>query len=127
MFLFLINDILIFTYMAILMHRYNDYKMSVCSCFVTGKESAGCNCFCLNFSASCLDSAADLGLVPLLIKCLDICQTRGLDDAAARQFRTKCILALSICVDQCGEEFFTVYCTLRLRMFLFNSEYDHIS
>ncbi|KAL9984274.1 hypothetical protein ACROYT_G006549 [Oculina patagonica] len=50
--------------------------------------------------ASCLDSAADLGLVPLLIKCLDMSRTPGVDDAVARQFRTKCIVTLSICVDQ---------------------------
>ncbi|XP_020616593.1 telomere repeats-binding bouquet formation protein 1-like [Orbicella faveolata] len=51
--------------------------------------------------AVCLDSSADLGLVSLLIKCLDISQTPGVDDAVSKTFRTKCILALSICVDQC--------------------------
>ncbi|KAJ7379045.1 bouquet formation protein 1 [Desmophyllum pertusum] len=51
--------------------------------------------------AICLDSAADLGLVSLLIQCIDLSHTPGVDDAVAKQFRTKCILALSICVDQC--------------------------
>ncbi|XP_058940728.2 telomere repeats-binding bouquet formation protein 1 isoform X1 [Pocillopora verrucosa] len=49
----------------------------------------------------CQDSAADLGLVTLLLKCFAvISQATRVDDAAAKQFKTKCILALSICIDQ---------------------------
>lgn len=49
----------------------------------------------------CQDSAADLGLVTLLLKCLAlITPATQVDGAAAKQFKTKCILALSICIDQ---------------------------
>lgn len=52
----------------------------------------------------CQDSAADLGLVTLLLKCLAlITPATQVDGAAAKQFKTKCILALSICIDQSGK------------------------
>lgn len=57
----------------------------------------------LTFSEMCQETIADLGLVSLLVRCLEMSQSPGLGAAGARQFRTKCILALSICVDQCGE------------------------
>ena len=62
-----------------------------------------------NISAICLDSSADLGLVSLLLKCLDISRTPGVDNAVSNTFRTKCILALSICVDQCGKDLGILY------------------
>lgn len=72
------------------------------------------NCFfSFNISAICLDSSADLGLVSLLIKCLDISHTPGVDGAVAKTFRTKCVLALSICVDRCGEELYIFYSNLK--------------
>lgn len=56
-------------------------------------------------SVICQDSAADLGLVTLLLKCFAvISQATRVDDAAAKQFKTKCILALSICIDQSGKK-----------------------
>ena len=55
----------------------------------------------------CKDSAADLGLVTLLVKCVELSQASHVDDAVAQHFRTKCILALSICVDQCGKRLHT--------------------
>ncbi|XP_068745044.1 telomere repeats-binding bouquet formation protein 1-like [Montipora capricornis] len=49
----------------------------------------------------CQETTADLGLVSLLVKCLDMSSCPGLSSAATRQFRTKCVLTLSICVDHC--------------------------
>ncbi|CAH3014912.1 unnamed protein product, partial [Porites evermanni] len=49
----------------------------------------------------CQESAADLGLVSLLLQCLHITQlSPDVNAALAKQLRTKCVLALSICVDQ---------------------------
>ncbi|KAM7435376.1 bouquet formation protein 1 [Porites harrisoni] len=49
----------------------------------------------------CQESAADLGLVSLLLQCLHITQlSPEVNVALAKQLRTKCVLALSICVDQ---------------------------
>ena len=51
----------------------------------------------------CQESAADLGLVSLLLQCLHITQlSPDVNGALAKQLRTKCVLALSICVDQSG-------------------------
>ncbi|XP_015752571.1 PREDICTED: telomere repeats-binding bouquet formation protein 1-like isoform X1 [Acropora digitifera] len=49
----------------------------------------------------CQESTAELGLVSLLVKCLEMSSCPSLSSLATRQFRTKCILALSICVEQC--------------------------
>ena len=55
------------------------------------------------FSGMCQESAADLGLVSLLLQCLHITQlSPDVNAALAKQLRTKCVLALSICVDQSG-------------------------
>ena len=55
------------------------------------------------FSEMCQESAADLGLVSLLLQCLHITQlSPEVNVALAKQLRTKCVLALSICVDQSG-------------------------
>lgn len=49
----------------------------------------------------CQEGAADLGLVSLLLQCLHITQlSPEVNVALAKQLRTKCVLALSICVDQ---------------------------
>lgn len=86
-------------------------------------------CNCSTLSVICRESAADLGLVSLLIKCLDMSQRSGVSPAVAKQFRTKCILALSICVDQCGKQSCEIsalggfgkrhqWCDLLLQLFL---------
>ena len=55
------------------------------------------------FPEMCQESAADLGLVSLLLQCLHITQlSPEVNVALAKQLRTKCVLALSICVDQSG-------------------------
>ena len=86
-----------------------------------------------NISAICLDSSADLELVSLLVKCLDISRTPGVDHAVSKTFRTKCILALSICVDQCGKDLgflhsnFKSSITWCARQWMINSEHGEIS
>ena len=60
------------------------------------------------FSGMCQESTAELGLVSLLVKCLEMSSCPSLSSLATRQFRTKCILALSICVEQCGKHVLTV-------------------
>ena len=55
------------------------------------------------FPEMCQEGAADLGLVSLLLQCLHITQlSPEVNVALAKQLRTKCVLALSICVDQSG-------------------------
>ena len=55
------------------------------------------------FPGMCQESAADLGLVSLLLQCLHITQlSPDVNAALAKQLRTKCVLALSICVDKSG-------------------------
>ena len=54
-------------------------------------------------SGMCQESAADLGLVSLLLQCLHITQlSPDVNVALAKQLRTKGVLALSICVEQSG-------------------------
>ena len=55
------------------------------------------------FPEMCQESATDLGLVSLLLQCLHITQlSPEVNVALAKQLRTKCVLALSICVDLSG-------------------------
>ena len=67
------------------------------------------------FSGMCQESTSELGLVSLLVKCLEMSSCPSLSSLATRQLRTKCILALSICVEQCGKHVLTVKVLLYLR------------